>query len=123
MGNRIQWQNHEIKDFLGISTKRNPPVNACADCIGLDLRDTEGDLVSPPKISQLYTAPDTFPISFTTLYDSQFGTPQEVMVYACQKTITPLAGTVPTSVWDRKMMAFYIRPWWNPGYGWIDEWK
>ncbi|MHB8842353.1 MAG: hypothetical protein ACYC56_11320, partial [Candidatus Aquicultor sp.] len=40
------FQETEIKNFLGISTKRTPQINECADCSNIELREKDGDMLS-----------------------------------------------------------------------------
>jgi hypothetical protein len=103
----MPFQETEIKNFLGISTRRTPQINECADCSNIELREKEGDILSaanpillkdsdgatiakPNFASQLFTwAAD---LGFTTHVFSQLPASnpatKEVVFYFQRGTIT-----------------------------------
>lgn len=133
----MAWKPFLIKDFLGISTKRTPPANAAAEIIGLDLRGTEGDLISPPVYESLFaTNPlptdsnfnfETF-LGITTHYfpaliDANHPKGNEVVIVAYKGSITAISGSLPSG-FDGKVVAFWMRPYWSYASSqWVDEWK
>lgn len=117
-------QETEIKNFLGISTKRTPQINECADCKDIEFRDTNGDMLSVVNPALLLNAPDfssegftlAANLGFTTHVFSQLGgVSKEVTFYFQRGTV----GSYPH-------IAIGMYPYYDAPYGspiWTNGWK
>jgi len=112
----------EIKNFLGISTRRNPQKNECADCQNFDLRNTDGDLIAADGLVSYLTAPDFAAGGFT--WASNLGFINHVF------SQLPIAAPVTKdcifyfqkgTVGAYPHIAIGMRPYWNWS-AWIDSW-
>lgn len=124
------WQEIEIKNFRGISTRRTPDINECADCVNIELRDKDGDMLSIANASTLkaddgitvITVPDfslqgftlTANLGFTTHVFSQLSrVTKEVIFYFQRGTV----GGYPH-------IAIGMYPFYNKATGlWLNGWR
>lgn len=136
-----KWTPFLIKDFLGKSTKRTPPANACADILGLDFRSTEGDMVSPAAVTDLYANPGSSETLFTKdatnyflgmttqffpdLTDTNHPNGAEAVFVFLKGTVNySQTGIDISAFWDRKMVGVFMRPYWNGvTLQWVDDWN
>jgi len=116
------WKEREINGFLGISTKRKPQINECADCSNIELRDTNGDMLSAVTPVSFLIQPDftsegftlVANLGFTTHVFSQLGgVTKEVTFYFQRGTV----GGYPH-------IAIGMYPWYYPAGGsWSNDWR
>ena len=117
----------EIKNFLGMSTRRTPEINECADCDNFELRETSGDLVASPGLATYLTPPDFASAGFTLISNLGFTnhvfsqlptsnpTPQDVTFYFQRGTV----GGYPHIAIG--MNPYYANGVWNSGWSWLNQ--
>lgn len=117
------WKETEIKNFLGISTRRTPQINECADCKDIEFRDTSGDMLSAVNPALFLSPPDfssqgftlAANLGFTTHVFSQLPisapTTQEVIFYFQRGSV----GGYPH-------IAIAMNPAWD-GSSWFNLWR
>lgn len=118
------WEEIEIKNFLGISTQRTPKINECSECIGFDLRDTIGDLVGIdyPLATGYLSPPDFASQGFIKIADLGFTTHVFSQLDGVQKEVTFYfqRGTVG----GYPHVAVGIYPFYNDATGhWVNDWR
>lgn len=120
----MKWNEFEIKNFLGISTKRTPRKEECSDCQDIELREKEGDIVSAVN-PLLFLAPPDFSsqgftlaanLGFTTHVFSQLGGVQEEVTFYFQRGTV---GGYPHIAIG--MYPFYSWPSWNHNWLWLNK--
>ena len=120
------WKESVIKDFLGISTKRIPLLNQCAECLEFDLRDKSGDLVAASGYAPYLSAPDFSSEGFTKIANLGFTNHVFSQLGGVSKDVT--------FYFQRGMVGGYphiavgMYPWWSGFIGgmgspsWTEDW-
>lgn len=118
----MKFREFEIKNYLGISTKRTPRKEECSDCQDIELREKEGDIVSAVNPTSFLTAPDFSSQGFTLITNLGFtthvfsqldNTTKEVIFYFQRGTVGGYSH-----------IAVGMYPFYNDATGhWVNDWR